>query len=1182
MSTKQLLLTMMLCFMGIFYANADNYVIGNTQISITQPGNHHITGTSSGDGTVYIVKEASNTTDAVYNITLENFYLYSGEWASAILIENNSTTGTMTVNFIVEGNNYTNGNNHGGIAVRKGEATVNFSTSNIGKLYCSGQRSTDFAFQADKNNSAVMNVGVDPTVYGSALLGTSTTQVPLLTAVTGAFTDKPLVILLSKKPVFEVNGIWYRNVGNDTVEVVVGLQSYSGDIVIPDSVTHESNKYVVTGIGESAFYNCTGLTGITIPGSIIAIGDSAFANCTALRKVTVLDTVPLTINANVFAGSSISNDTLIVPIGKITAYEAKDVWEDFGVIRENIPDGPGGETGDLSWEIEGGVLTISGDGEMPDYNSDEPAPWADYIDDITSIVIEEGVENIGDSAFIGCTEVTSVTIAASVESIGDAAFKGCTDLEEVIALNPVPVAIDSTVFAGVDLENAKLLVAVGKEADYRAADIWEDFGKIPSTDATFKDIALSVGTLTPAFSKNVTSYTATLDYKTTGLIIAVTANDTNAKVTGDGSKSIAAGTNKFIVTVTAEDGRTKMNDTITIINNSPISWIIKNDTLFISGTDDMPNHDGENPAPWLIAKDNFTTVVIMDGITNIGEYAFADCDNITSVSIPATVTSIEDSAFASCTGLTSFTIPNTITDIEDNAFAGCSNLASITSLGSTPPVLGANVFADVDNTIPVYVPCVNLNAYKTAWTYFSNIQGLDVTIASGTDGDITWSVVAVCIGHDTVLTISGKGAMVDNSRPWSLYWNNVNEIVIENGITHIGNLAFYGCKNPKSVIIPNSVTSIGNYAFQECWGLTSLTIPNSVKSIGNSAFYNCSGIISLIIPNSVESIDNAAFFQCFSIDTLVIGNSVKTIGNSAFEDCRELTSVTIGNSVETIGNYAFKSCNKLTSLTIPNSVETIGNSAFEDCGVLTSLVLGKSVINIGDYAFHACTNLTSLTIPNSVETIGLRAFKDCTGLTSLDLGKSVKTIGDEAFLGCSGLTSLVIPNSVETIGNYAFDQCPDLENIVVGSSVESIGDYAFAACSNIRVITSLAVTPPTLGSGVFNSTTAPKTIVYIPCLSDVAAYELAWAPLTNFRQEVLIEAVPYNFGDKGNTVTIEGSNDDGMSNCESEVTLTAKAVKGYRFFKWLDNDSRENPRTVTASEHTTFKAVFTTKCDNCD
>ena len=166
---------------------------------------------------------------------------------------------------------------------------------------------------------------------------------------------------------------------------------------------------------------------------------------------------------------------------------------------------------------------------------------------------------------------------------------------------------------------------------------------------------------------------------------------------------------------------------------------------------------------------------------------------------------------------------------------------------------------------------------------------------------------------------------------------DVKKVIIENGITKIGDVAFVGFANLTSVTIPDSVTKIGDSAFKRCTGLTSISIPDSVTKIGDYAFWGCTGLTSVEIPDSVTE-----------------------IGDNAFEGCTGLTSVVISAGLTIISAEIFKGCTALTSVTIPNGVTIIMNQAFEGCTSLTSVDIPRSVTAIRDYAFDGCKKLTSV------------------------------------------------------------------------------------------------------------------------------------------------------------------------------------------------------------------------------
>ena len=217
------------------------------------------------------------------------------------------------------------------------------------------------------------------------------------------------------------------------------------------------------------------------------------------------------------------------------------------------------------------------------------------------------------------------------------------------------------------------------------------------------------------------------------------------------------------------------------------------------------------------------------------------------------------------------------------------------------------------------------------------------------------------------------------------YTGNGGDVVVPDGVTSIGNEAFYECSSLTSVTIPDGVMSIEDDAFRYCENLTSVTISDSVTSIGDRAFSSCSSLSSVTIPDSVTSIGDGAFSGCDdladdsglviirnvlhhckeSMTSVTIPDGVTSIGDSAFEECRNLKNVTIPDSVTSIGNFAFRECRSLRSVTIPNGVTSIGESAFESCVKLMSVTIPDSVTSIEDFLFNECKKLNDFTCPST-------------------------------------------------------------------------------------------------------------------------------------------------------------------------------------------------------------------------
>ena len=509
-----------------------------------------------------------------------------------------------------------------------------------------------------------------------------------------------------------------------------------------------------------------------------------------------------------------------------------------------------------------------------------------------------------------------------------------------------------------------------------------------------------------------------------------------------------------------------------------VTWRLSDDgTLTISGTGKMKDYnDYNNCAPWDSVRSQIKSVVIERGVTSIGDYAFYYCDIMTSVTIPNSVTSIGTFALNNCTSLTSVTIPNSVTSIGDCAFEHCDALTSVT-IPSGVTSIGCSAFEYCDALTSVKisdsVTSIGYDAFYgcSALTdvYYGG-YGVDWLKASGYDSvpdettvhfkedlydkgtcgvNANWVMTA-----GGTLTISGKGRISNysyysNRAPWYACGKYIKSVVIESGVTGIGDDAFYYCEALTSVTIPNTVTAIGDEAFRNCKALTGVTIPNSVTTIGDGAFSYCEALTGMTIPGSVKTISGRAFSGCTSLRSVTIPNGVTVIDESLFYGCTSLTSVTIPKSVTSIGWSAFFRCSSLKSVNIPSSVTTIDSNAFSECTSLTGVTIPNSVTAIYGGAFSGCTSLTSVTIPNSVTSIGTRSFKGCTSLTSVTIPDSVTSIGWSAFEGCTALTEIRLPSALEAIESETFSNCVRLTSVTIPKSVTDIEEKAFYYCESL-------------------------------------------------------------------------------------------------------------------------------------
>ena len=412
------------------------------------------------------------------------------------------------------------------------------------------------------------------------------------------------------------------------------------------------------------------------------------------------------------------------------------------------------------------------------------------------------------------------------------------------------------------------------------------------------------------------------------------------------------------------------------------------------------------------------SIIIPNGITSIGERSFNDCTSLTGIVIPEGVKTIGYNAFRGCTSLGRVVLPESLKVIRQYGFYTCSSLSSIYIPSGVTEIDGGTFFGCT--SLKIYCGAAekpngwhnqwNLGVSNVVWghthsykysfdssSHFGTCVCGSNTTEPHTINDYEcfcgyteyvekWqagpSVYAYLVNDPNnvgyyILTISGTGEMMGWTTapyaPWySTDYNScITSVTIEEGVTTIGDYAFFYCLRLASIVIPDSVTSIGEAAFKDCYKLTNIVIPDSVISIGGGAFYLCTSLTNVELPDSVTSIGRYAFHNCGSLTSIVIPDSVTSIGDDAFSYCKSLTSITVDEN-----NQAYKSIDgilytkdgttliqyaigkKDISFTIPESVTSIGYEAFYGCESLTSIVIPNSVTSMGNYAFESCYNLT--------------------------------------------------------------------------------------------------------------------------------------------------------------------------------------------------------------------------------
>jgi hypothetical protein len=414
-----------------------------------------------------------------------------------------------------------------------------------------------------------------------------------------------------------------------------------------------------------------------------------------------------------------------------------------------------------------------------------------------------------------------------------------------------------------------------------------------------------------------------------------------------------------------------------------------------------------------------------------------------------------------------------------------------------------------------------------------------------------------------------------NYSPWYSSRENIKTVVIENGVTGIGEFAFYGCRELTSVTIPNSVITIGTGAFMSS-GITTLVIPQSVTDIGYGAFSYCYSLTSVTIPNSVTTIGGHAFFYCRSITNLHLPQSVADIGEGAFACCEHLVEITVeeGNlnyttfsgvlfNAEKTKLFCYPAGKPETSYIVPDRVTSIEYEAFEECRKLTSISLPNSLTTIGLFAFDNCTGLSQITIPDSVTEIGRCAFWNCTALSYIAIPNSVTRIGNQAFAHCTGLTSIIV--YWDNPSQVAFVNGTDL---FTGLTPANIKLYVpTGAASKYRSINTWKTFDIKEGSENFNLDLASLTVnhgalypAFSPFITD---YVLS---VVNSISSIILTATPIEAnstvsgdGEKSlelgeNTFSIIVTAEDGIT--QKTYTLKVYRLSGESTLEWRDFTDR--------------------------
>ncbi len=519
----------------------------------------------------------------------------------------------------------------------------------------------------------------------------------------------------------------------------------------------------------------------------------------------------------------------------------------------------------LTWNLdEIGILTISGTGDMYNY-SEEPAPWSEYSDIITSITIDYGVTSIGTSAFTGCSNVQQINIPDSVEHIDPYAFSFCKGLHTV-KLPASLTLISEDLFA--ECANLKNIDIPGTVTEIGA----NAFSKCTAFSLTgLPDGIKSIGAAAFENCGRIEELVLpeTLEHigeaAFTGTVIDKASFDGTPErwttIGGDGC-GIAQDKIDFLGHIcdfsgweydtqkhwqqctcgkTQNEGEhTGDGDTCTVCDaalsealgsgsiDGGLSWSLsRSGALTISGSGKMPDFSSvANAAPWDKQKDKIQSAVIESGVQNISGGAFSGCTALEKVSVSDTVAQIDLNAFDGCTALAEFEVA-----ADNKAFSSDGGML----FSADKKLLRCPVGKSADCTVP----------------------SCTVAIAGGAFKDCA----------------------------------KLERLVIPDSVTAIGKSAFENCAALKRITLPKSITKLEALTFSGCAALAEITLPDGLKALGEKVFSGCAALKSVRIPAEVTVIPTEAFSGCSSLESITIPKNVSHINEHAFDGCTALKKV---------------------------------------------------------------------------------------------------------------------------------------------------------------------------------------------------------------------------------------------------------------------------------------------------
>lgn len=521
-----------------------------------------------------------------------------------------------------------------------------------------------------------------------------------------------------------------------------------------------------------------------------------------------------------------------------------------------------------------------------------------------------------------------------------------------------------------------------------------------------------------------------------------------------------------------------------------LEWVFYDDgILLIRGTGDMWDYTADQPAPWAEHKDSITKLVLREGITSIGDYAFYRCGELMEINLPDGLISVGASAFFGCAQLQELKLPETLEEIGTYALAWCTGLTGELVVSGQISNIPEGAFTGLTGITSLYIGESVLQIHTP--DNLTNAFGSMTSVQT-----VTFEGLLIPVLFDPFYEMPALETVYVPAEAYDVYERHFTGFLPEGvALKAIGDEETEG---DDVIVYPPEFQVEDGVLIAYTGSAGEVNVPYGITAIGDLAFYCNRRIMKISLPSTVERINRDAFAACYSLQEISLPEGLTYIGNNAFNSCTALTAIDLPSSLTYIGNYAFFDCGNMAGeLAIPDSVTTIGASAFSGCKKITEVTLPKALTCIDEFTFNGCIALAEIDLPDTITTIGYCAFAGCSSLPAIDLPESLTTLDNYAFQNCTAATGeVVIPDGVEFIPMGAFSGDSGIESLVIGAGVELIysGQNNAHAFYDLNAVTEVTFTGLTVPNNSPNSSEYNKDLfTYMPNLKTVYVPAAAYA-----------------------------------------------------------------------------------------